>query len=155
MQANADLHEVVSDKAAQFMNYVVCVLQERGEDGRWRERERERETGFPDGLAVSSSSLRHCPRGWLLLLPTTLPRCYCHPLFLFHRDWTIWESWVWTKPTVPRAFIFFQLFSFQAPAAHKASLHRPATVCIHVLYECVWAHIINFEFYQNDTIQSP
>lgn len=35
MQANANLHEVVSDKAAQFVNYVVCDLQkrERARDG--------------------------------------------------------------------------------------------------------------------------
>lgn len=53
MQANANLHEVASDKAAQFTNYVVCDLQEREErtDGG------EREPGFPaDGLAVSSSA---------------------------------------------------------------------------------------------------
>lgn len=35
-------------KAAQFTNYVVCDPQERGEDGRWRKRERKR-AGFSSG----------------------------------------------------------------------------------------------------------
>lgn len=156
MQANANLHEAVSDKAAQFTNYVVCDPQESGEDGRWRKRERKRaelSSGRPrrSFFFVVTAPLP----AWLTAaaadIATLLLPSFCFNFIVTGQSGSR-EYEQNLLYHVLLFFLFFQLVwvkrpsSVSRPRRTLASLHRPATVCVDVLNECVWAHIINLSF---------
>lgn len=117
---------LIKPLSSRIMSFVTRRREERTDGGEKESRVFQRRAS-PFLLL-----LRHCA---IARVVDCCRRRHCHAvtailLFQFNRDWTIWESWVWTKPTVPRAFIlffknFFSSFEwnghlqFPGPAAHK------------------------------------